>query len=165
MNWDVFKKPGVESKPEPRKESGKSNPGKAEPQPGNREPPATQRQQIDMGQDIDPNALPDDEKQSWAYTVQNYTGQQDPQQWSMYHSQKAGLNLDAVLRAANVIRNTCTFYNAPTIEQVPEPELRKFPWWSAFRNFDVNSNPVFNKGTWSPSKSILGATMGNRFMG
>ena len=162
MNWDVFKKPGVESKAEPKPVAPKPT---KQPVSNTRPASADKKQEPDLGQNIDPQGMSDEDKQCWAFAVQNYTGQQDPQQWAAYYSQKEGYNFDCLLQAANIIHNTVMYYNAPVMEYVPEQEKRKFPWWSAFRDFNVETNPVFNKGTWSPSKSILGATMGNKFMG
>ena len=132
MNWDAFKKPGVESKPEQRKEQGKSNPGKAQPKPAPR-PEDTFEE------------LPDEEKAGYAYVSGNYDGVRYPENWARDNAEKAGVSENILAKAANKFMQD--FKKA----KMSKDELNKWPFWSAARDWNTN-NPIWGNRQWESEK-------------
>lgn len=161
MNPEVFMKPGYKKQPEPRKEQGPSKSGIAKQQPRPADKPVKQASTEDPGSDIDFNGLPEPEKMAAYLVATQYNGRTDPQKWATYTSQHSPeVDEQLLLKYAQLVYRYMMQVQAMNIEE--SGIERKWPWWSAARNWNPN-NPIWgNRQTWTPSQSILDG-VGSRF--
>lgn len=150
MNWDVFKKPGVEGKKGPAPTPYTPKPGV---QPGPQ--PKVRSQALDLGQDVDFASMSEDAKQCWHYACTNYKGNVDPVKWAQYWSQLKGLPYDELLHAATVIHNITRKYNVNTVDDIPPEERQNYPWWDQAVAYDPASQTNSVADMWQPSQSML----------
>lgn len=143
MNWDVFKKPNMESK----KESTSTSPAK----PSNHAMPP-QPSGPETGSDVDFDSLPADEKMAAYLAATQYNGTVDPSRWAQYWSQKEGLMPDGLVKFASYVKNIVGMSNGLNADDIVDDQ--RWPWWSAARSWNPGSEIWGNK-QWNGTNSIL----------
>ena len=120
MNWDVFKKPGVEDKSEPTARPTSWGNGKQVQNTG-------ARQQIDF------NSLPDNEKSAFSHAIADWKqAAGNPKAWAKNQAQIMREDPKAMLKAATQLKQDLDSAGNPE-------EVFRYPWWSAARDWDPNA--------------------------